>query len=37
MASDDPKDVLRQLFASGWYVEIEGKECHVWISKRPDY
>lgn len=30
-------DVLEQIMASGWWYEIEGKECLITLEKRPDF
>lgn len=30
-------DILAQIMASGWWIEIEGKDCRITLEKRPDY
>lgn len=30
-------DILNQVMASGWWYEIEGKNCLITLEKRPEY
>jgi hypothetical protein len=30
-------DILRQVLDSGWWIEIDGKDCKITLEKRPDY
>jgi hypothetical protein len=30
-------NVLLQILASGWWYEINGKECQIVLEKRPDF